>query len=185
VIQTLDQVFNKSATGTLLKAGPFFTNWYRTALLEYIAISQSGKYQPLLRVLRYTLPRLCKGFVEPSNQDMDMIIQVFNDQVEPFIDVVKVMEILKREGWDIWILSNSGLDDTMHLLDRMQLLHYVGDNLLCCDHLRLAKPHPKIYSELMRLAVHRTKRIEVREKREGKVSCFELPTHILVFRAFI
>jgi hypothetical protein len=91
------------------------------------------------------------------------------------------MEILKREGWDIWILSNSGLDDTMHLLDRMQLLHYVGDNLLCCDQLRLAKPHPKIYSELMRLAVHRTKRIEVREKEKGKSVLFRGYQPIFLF----
>ncbi|KAI8881069.1 HAD-like protein [Backusella circina FSU 941] len=158
VIQALEHVLPKTTPKAFV--GPFFSNWYKTALLEYIAISQSGKYQSLLNVLRYTLPQLCNGLVEPTLDETDNIIQAFNDQVEPYKDVVKVMERLKREGWDIWILSNSGLDDTVHLLDRMKLLDFVGDNLLCCDELRLAKPHPKIYSELMRLAVHRTKRIE-------------------------
>jgi FMN phosphatase YigB (HAD superfamily) len=85
------------------------------------------------------------------------------DTILPDTQALEALELLREadEQWDIWILSDGDYNDALQLLKRNELSGYIKDNILCCDDLRISKPHPKVYSELMRMAVHKTQRIEV------------------------
>jgi FMN phosphatase YigB (HAD superfamily) len=144
----------------------FFEYWYNYALRDYIASSQAGKYRPLKRVLEATLTRslLCYFDNDEYNTtevDMEALLASF-DAIELDPRALEALQMLKAEGkWDIWVLATGGYQDTVQLLNRADLEKFIGDNILCCDDLRISRPHPKVYSEMMRLAVHKTKRIEV------------------------
>lgn len=144
-------------------ARDFFNYWYNTSMRDYIASSQAGKYCPLAKVLKVTLPRalICYKDVVPTDLEIQKIMMSF-DTIEVNLYALEALDLLIKEGWDIWVLSIGGFDDTVSLLNRTHLSRFTKDNILCCDALRISKPHPKVYSELMRLAVHRTQRIEVR-----------------------
>lgn len=145
-------------------AKEFFSYWYTCALRDYIGTSQAGKYSALIKILKFTLPRalLCfrDGLMRCNETEMQDIMTCF-DQIEPDAQAMEALDLLVLNKWDIWVLSVGSMERTESLLDRTGLKKYIGDNILCCDDLNLSKPHPKVYSELMRLAVHRTQRIEV------------------------
>lgn len=134
---------------------------------DYIASSQAGKYCPLLKVLGITLPRALLCFsdeieIGATEVEIQKIMTSF-DTILPDTQALEALELLREadEQWDIWILSDGDYNDASQLLKRNELSGYIKDNILCCDDLRISKPHPKVYSELMRMAVHKTQRIEV------------------------
>lgn len=146
-------------------AKQLFTFWYNSALRDYIATSQAGRYCPLLKVLKVTLTRALLCFsddfeITATDIEMQMIMMAF-DTIEPDTQAIQALDMLVLEKWDIWVLSTGGSIDTETLLNRTKLDRYTNNNLLCCDNLRISKPHPKVYSELMRMAVRKTQRIEV------------------------
>ncbi|KAI8061477.1 uncharacterized protein B0P05DRAFT_557164 [Gilbertella persicaria] len=149
----------------------FFYYWYDCSLRDYIATSQAGKYCPLQKVLKAVLPRAMICFFDDetlllTKDDIESILKTFE---QPYLDseALQALDRLLEERekglehrWEIWILSIGGFGDTMHFLSKAGISKYADDNILCCDDMRVSKPHPKVYSEMMRLAVHKTKRIE-------------------------
>lgn len=116
-----------------------------------------------MRIRKYSIP---------SADEIDRIIATFAD-LDPAPTAREALQLLKKNGWDLWIATNGGYQSTQALLESKDLLNYFrldGQkdtlNILSCDDLRISKPHPKVYSEVMRLAVHRTQRIEVWERKE-------------------
>ena len=165
VIQRVEKVLNTQSNTCInsQKASVFFFNWYNTALRDYIATSLAGRYCPLKKVLKATLVRALyhEGLEEPIDEDMMMEVL---KAIEPSTTAFDALRLLnEHKEWDVWILSSSGThEETIEFLKHVGLLDYVNTrNILCCDNLRISRPHPKVYSELMRLAVHQTKRIEV------------------------
>lgn len=165
VIQRVEKVLNTQSNTCInsQKASIFFFNWYNTALRDYIATSLAGRYCPLKKVLKATLVRALyhEGLEEPIDEDMMMEAL---KAIEPSATAFDALRLLNNhKEWDVWILSSSGThEETIEFLKHVGLLDYVNThNILCCDNLRISRPHPKVYSELMRLAVHQTKRIEV------------------------
>ncbi|KAG0935126.1 hypothetical protein G6F26_009544 [Rhizopus arrhizus] len=164
VIQRVEKVLNTQSNTCInsQKASVFFFNWYNTALRDYIATSLAGRYCPLKKVLKATLARALyhEGLEEPIDEDMMMEVL---KAIEPSTTAFDALRLLnEHKEWDVWILSSSGThEETIEFLKHVGLLDYVNTrNILCCDNLRISRPHPKVYSELMRLAVHQTKRIE-------------------------
>ncbi|KAI9279614.1 HAD-like domain-containing protein [Sporodiniella umbellata] len=143
------------------RASRFFFNWYNSALRDHIATSFAGKYCPLKKVLEATLLRALyhEGFEDIVDETTIMSTL---EAVRPSANAFAALKLLKDKEWDIWILSTSGTrEETLEFLKRIGFLNYIdSQNILCCDNLRVSRPHPRVYSELMRLAVHQTKRIE-------------------------
>lgn len=163
VVQKIETILNKQHQIHNKQAKDFFYNWYNTALRDYIATSFAGRYCPLKKVLRATLERALINEGHTSQIDKDRFLEVL-DAIEPSSDAIEALNILSdKKEWDVWILSTSGnRSETIEFLKRMNMTDYIDtQNILCCDDLRTSRPHPKVYSELMRMAVHRTKRIEV------------------------
>ncbi|KAG2233132.1 HAD-like domain-containing protein [Thamnidium elegans] len=161
VIETISKTLFRQEHHHLAK--PFFTFWYAFGLRDYIATSQAGKYVPLIKVLKYTLPRALLCFDQAMMELTDLQVQsimISFDHIEPDPQAILALDLLVSKKWDVWVLSVGGLERTQAVLNRNLLSKYVNDNILCCDDLKLSKPHPKVYSELMRLAVHKTQRIE-------------------------
>lgn len=159
-----------------------FRYWYQWALHDYVACSHAGTYTPLLTVLKETLARALKCyFADEYDQDalvadssqIQTVMKSF-DELELDPKAIEAFQLIHEQQqksdvkWDIWVLSSIGYNDTAKLISRQDLLNsYIADsNIHCCDDLKVSKPHPKVYSELMRQAVHNTKRIEV--KRRGR-----------------
>lgn len=121
---------------------------------------------PLLKVLEYTLPRalLCfnQSITELTELQVESIMISFGC-IEPDSQAIQALDLLVSKKWDVWVLSVGGLESTQAVLHQNLLSKYIGDRILCCDDLKISKPHPKVYSELMRLAVHETQRIEVKK----------------------
>ncbi|KAI7893372.1 HAD-like domain-containing protein [Mucor mucedo] len=166
IIDKIEETFSQQAFEmTPRLARQFFTFWYNIALRDYIATSQAGRYCPLLKVLKVTLTRALLCFsddyeITATDVQIEAIMTAF-DTIEPDTEALKALDMLVLEKWDIWVLSVGGTVDTTALLCRTGLDAYTSsNNMLCCDDLRISKPHPKVYSELMRMAVHKTQRIE-------------------------
>ncbi|KAI9243315.1 HAD-like domain-containing protein [Helicostylum pulchrum] len=161
VIETISKTLFQQEHHDLAK--PFFTLWYAFGLRDYIATSQAGKYVPLIKILEYTLPRalICfdQAIMELTDLQVESIMISF-DYIEPDSQAILALDLLVSKKWDVWVLSVGGLESTQAVLRQNSLSKYVGGRILCCDDLKLSKPHPKVYSELMRLAVHETQRIE-------------------------
>lgn len=167
IIDTIEETFGQQQEFELTPrlARQFFTFWYNIALRDYIATSQAGRYCSLLKVLKVTLTRALLCFsddfeITATDVQIQAIMMSF-DAIEPNTEAIQVLDMLILEKWDIWVLSVGGSTETEALLNRTQLTKYTSNNTLCCDNLRISKPHPKVYSELMRMAVHKTQRIEV------------------------
>jgi FMN phosphatase YigB (HAD superfamily) len=161
VIEKIKEILGLDRQG----AQKFFEYWYNVGLRDYIASSQAGKYRPLEQILEASFARTLRCYFDDQYNaigvDLKAIMMSF-DVIDPDPQALEALEMLKAEKtWVIWMLTTGGLEDTVQLLDRADLTHFVGDNILGCDDLRLSRPHPKVYSEMMRLAVHKTKRIEV------------------------
>ena len=152
---------------TIELAKSFFDQWYSEAVRDYIATSQAGDYCPLRKVLEATLERTLLCFseqVELTTQKVELrLIMTAFDKVELVSEWPEVLTLFQKEDaqWDVLILSNGNMEETKQLLQNKMILSNVNVNIICCDDLQLTKPHPKVYSELMKLAVHNTKRIEV------------------------
>ncbi|CEJ03124.1 hypothetical protein RMCBS344292_17113 [Rhizopus microsporus] len=162
VVQKIEAILNKQYQIHDKQAKNFFYNWYNTALRDYIATSFAGRYCPLKKVLKATLERALINEGYTSQIDEDRFLEAL-DAMEPSSDAIEALNILSnKKEWDIWILSTSGnRSETIEFLKRMNMIDYIDtQNILCCDDLCISRPHPKVYSELMRMAVHRTKRIE-------------------------
>ncbi|KAI8967095.1 hypothetical protein BDF20DRAFT_840489 [Mycotypha africana] len=168
----------------------FFKFWYATAWRDYIATSHGGKYRPLQQVLRATLTRSLLLFFDDDSRrlsyDHNSSSLLTKDEIETVMfsfknltvdpDAVEALALIiehnKRvedtliedqhsKTWEIWLLSAWGRQETLELLQSVGLEGYFKqENMVCCDTLRLSKPHPTVYSELMRTIVSRTKRIE-------------------------
>ncbi|KAI9469750.1 MAG: hypothetical protein EXX96DRAFT_587286 [Benjaminiella poitrasii] len=155
-------------------AKQFFEYWYNTALRDAIASSQAGTYQSLRTVMRAGLERAILCYFDNdestvSSATIDVVMTAAFDEMELDREAVTAMQLLLDDNarhhqhpWDIWIVSSfGGLEETRTLLQRTELARFVGEgNIICPDELKISKPHPKVYSELMRMAVHKTKRIE-------------------------
>jgi FMN phosphatase YigB (HAD superfamily) len=75
----------------------------------------------------------------------------------------EAMKLLQDDelDWDMWGLTIGDFGEALHHLGKAKLGRYTGEHFVCCDELHVAKPHPKVYSELMRMAVHNKQKIEV------------------------
>ena len=179
MIAQLQAVFKDLENGQ--HAERFFWPWLWTGLRDYFGASLSGKYNPLVDVLRATLARsmIVAGYAAPSAQDIDRVMEAF-EKLTPATMVLEALKLLKESHWDIWVATNGGYAYTVDLLRENGMLEYftLADeiNVLSCDDLRIAKPHPKVYSELMRLAVHRTRRIEVKGLAYANCASVAKPT---------
>ncbi|KAI9025145.1 HAD-like domain-containing protein, partial [Phycomyces nitens] len=161
VIDTLHMTFPNDLP-TKKQARIFYYGWLWAGIRDYFGTSHAGRYHPLLFILRGTLTRarLVQDMETPTNEEIDQIMAAFED-LEPMATALECFELLRENNWDIWILTNGSYASTELLLKRHGLDTFVGDNILSCDDLGISKPHPKVYSEFMRAAVHKTKRIEV------------------------
>ncbi|OAD75271.1 hypothetical protein PHYBLDRAFT_166530 [Phycomyces blakesleeanus NRRL 1555(-)] len=139
----------------------FYYAWLWAGIRDYFGTSHAGRYNSLLSILRATLTRarLVQDMEAPTNEEIDQIMAAFDDLL-PMATALECFELLRENNWDIWILTNGSYSSTETLLKKHGLDTFVGDNILSCDDLKISKPHPKVYSEFMRSAVHKTKRIE-------------------------
>ncbi|KAI8997065.1 HAD-like domain-containing protein [Pilobolus umbonatus] len=161
IIQCMDDIFkSKDNTITIQQVKHFYDVWHNTALRDYMASSHAGKYRTLLSILKAILPRTClsEGYLPLTETEEDRIMRCFQDRsIDP--QALEALKLLGNE-WHVWFLSAGSYSDTTQFIQQNDLRSYVGENILCCDDLKVSKPHPKVYSEIMRMAVHRTKRIE-------------------------
>ncbi|KAI8141310.1 HAD-like domain-containing protein [Fennellomyces sp. T-0311] len=144
----------------------FFYQWLWSGLRDYFGASLSGKYCPLVSILRSTFARAMAvaGYATPSAQEIDAVMETFA-KLTLSDTALEALQLLKENNWDIWVATNGAYASTVSLLQDNGILDYFTTqadeiNVLSCDDLMISKPHPKVYSELMRLAVHRTRRIE-------------------------
>lgn len=158
------------------QARRFLRAWMTAATRDYMATSHAGEYRTLEHVLEMTLPRTCalEGFPMPTTAATHDIMASFQE-LQPRPNAVETIQSLYRAGWDLWILTSGSYDDARELLAHHGLLEYFclpnqdQANIYGCDELRISRPHPKVYSELMRLNVRRTRRIEVSRMENEKV----------------
>ncbi|ORY99410.1 HAD-like domain-containing protein [Syncephalastrum racemosum] len=141
--------------------------WMTAATRDYMATSHAGEYRTLEHVLETTLPRACalEDFPMPTTATVHDIMTSFQE-LRPRPNAIETIQSLYRAGWDLWIMTSGSYDDAHELLSHHGLLDYFclpnqdKANIYGCDELRISRPHPKVYSELMRLNVRRTRRIE-------------------------
>ncbi|KAI9499026.1 HAD-like domain-containing protein [Zychaea mexicana] len=166
VIDRLEDVFGKNVLPMRQNAERLFFQWMWSGLRDYFGSSQAGRYCPLMTVLQSTLTRamIIEGYAAPSKEQTEKVMRAFIEDIKPAASAIEALELLKKNNWDIWVVTNGAYAGTVSLLRQNEILDYFrrGDevNVLSCDDLMISKPHPKVYSELMRLNVHRTRRIE-------------------------
>ncbi|KAI7870114.1 HAD-like domain-containing protein [Spinellus fusiger] len=143
------------------KARQFYYGWLWAGLRDYFGSSHAGRYRPLLPLLRTGLERarVVLDMDPPTHEQTEQVMEAFS-RLELMETAMEALELLHHHKWDIWVLTNGSYSDTDALLKRHGLETMIGDNILSCDDLAISKPHPKVYSEYMRRAVHKTKRIE-------------------------
>lgn len=150
------------------KAAHLFADWLLSGTRDFFGSSHAGRYKPIMTVLKSTLTRtmLIAGYNAPSQEQIESIMKAFQE-LEPTDSAFDALTLLHKKGWDVWIVTNGSYDTTCSMLERAGLLDFFRQgpeqelNVMSCDDLGISKPHPKVYSELMRIAVHRTQRIEV------------------------
>ncbi|CDH59921.1 haloacid dehalogenase [Lichtheimia corymbifera JMRC:FSU:9682] len=165
VVACLQETFNELASEQAAKH--LFRDWFSSGTRDFFGTSHAGRYIPLLKVLKSTLTRamLIAGYDAPSLEQIEAVMKTFNE-LEPAVSALDALALFQEKGWDIWIVTNGSHDTISRLLERAGLFHFFRQgsdkeiNVMSCDDLGISKPHPKVYSELMRIAVHRTQRIE-------------------------
>ena len=166
VVSCLQETFKELASEQAAKH--LFRDWLWSGTRDFFGTSHAGRYVPFMKVLKSTLTRtmLIAGYNAPSLEQIDAIMKTFHE-LEPTASALDALTLLNEKGWDVWIVTNGSHAATCRLLERVDLLNFFKQdpeqeiNVMSCDDLGISKPHPKVYSELMRIAVHRTQRIEV------------------------
>ncbi|KAI8086514.1 HAD-like domain-containing protein [Halteromyces radiatus] len=149
-----------------------FEEWYQTSSMTYLAASHSGLYRSLLKILRGTLTSSVYKQLGrlPLEQEVELIINTFRTDLTPSPCSLEALQTALRNGWNVWIITQSDKMDTWNYLKKHNVIcddHGNGSNLdddrvwiMACDELEVAKPHPKVYAQVMRLTVRRTQKIE-------------------------
>jgi FMN phosphatase YigB (HAD superfamily) len=80
-----------------------------------------------------TIARAAKErFGIPTNQT-NALLEAWNDSIEPEPDMMKLIIDLHKEGWNIALLSNMGLEHAEHLRKGLPDLFKLCDSHLSCD----------------------------------------------------
>ncbi|KAI7873468.1 uncharacterized protein EV154DRAFT_579016 [Mucor mucedo] len=100
IIDKIEETFSQQAFEmTPRLARQFFTLWYHTALRDYIATSQDGRYCTFLKCFSDDYE------ITATDVQIEIIMTAF-DTIEPDTEaLLKALDILVLEKWDIWVLS--------------------------------------------------------------------------------
>jgi FMN phosphatase YigB (HAD superfamily) len=144
-----------------------FHTWLWSSLRDYFATSHNGPYIQLMVILRSSLQRTISAQGYNIIIDTDSLCQIMDTfkTLDPMPTAVDAIRLLQKQGnWNIWAITNGGKEATANLLRRAGILDAFGGgaNIQSCDDLLLSKPHPRVYTELMRTVIRQTKVIEVR-----------------------
>ncbi|CAO3672472.1 unnamed protein product [Umbelopsis ramanniana] len=142
-----------------------FHTWLWSSLRDYFAASHNGPYIQLMAILRSSLQRTvsAQGYdITVDEGSLGQIMDKFK-KLEPMPTALDAIKLLQKQGnWNIWAVTNGGKEATQELMRRAGILDAFdgGANILSCDDLLLSKPHPRVYTELMRTVIRKTKLIE-------------------------
>lgn len=128
-----------------------------------------------MTILRTSLQRTVSAQGYDVTVDEDTLSQIMDkfkklDLMPTALDAIKLLQ--KQGNWNIWAVTNGGKEATQELLRRAGILDAFdgGANILSCDDLLLSKPHPRVYTELMRTVIRKTKLIEVKLTRSHRLA---------------
>ncbi|SAM01556.1 hypothetical protein [Absidia glauca] len=161
VITTIETIWQQKGLEDHEAAKALFEDWYRSSLMDYVAASHSGLYQPFLKVLRGTLARTLyrRLAIVPSEDHVEQVMWAFRHRLDAATEALEALLLALDEGWAVWIITLADQDDTWEFLKQQG----IDGSLLwmmSCDEYKVATPHPKIYAQVMRLTVRHTQKIE-------------------------
>ncbi|KAI8074371.1 HAD-like domain-containing protein [Gongronella butleri] len=179
VVETMWQLWHDSGVATLDDAQQLFESWYDAACRDYLATSHAGIYRPLSQVLQGSLARAVlqhrrrrhrsydmddgatktAAWVSPPSADeVQIIMDAFQCQLTPISTALDAIHYAVDKGWHVWIVTQASQQDTAH---HLQINNYpAGVLIMSCDDLKVAKPHAKVYAQVMRRTVQLTQKIE-------------------------
>jgi FMN phosphatase YigB (HAD superfamily) len=189
VITTIGTIWQQKGLEDYAAAKALFEDWYHSSLMDYVAASHSGLYQPFLKVLRGTLARTLyrRLAIVPSEDHVEQVMWAFRHRLDSATEALEALRLALNEGWAVWLITLADQDDTWEFLKQQG----IDGSLLwimCCDEYKgkdgigrrggkrhslvglVATPHPKIYAQVMRLTVRHTQKIEVMRCNPGQHS---------------
>ncbi|CAO3589372.1 unnamed protein product [Absidia cylindrospora] len=96
---------------------------------------------------------------------MNRVVDTFRKKLIPTLDSLEALGLALAQGWNVWILTQGDKIDTWNYLkngaDNNKDKTRLGPVfVMSCDELKVAKPHPKVYAQVMRVTIRRTQKIE-------------------------
>ncbi|ORZ12326.1 hypothetical protein BCR42DRAFT_420407 [Absidia repens] len=187
VINVIWQTWQEKGLEQHRDAVTLFEDWYHTAMMDYVAASHSGLYRSFIKVLHGTLARaVYKSLgILPLEDNIHRVVDTFRKKLTPALESLEALGLALAQGWNVWILTQGDKTDTWNYLKKYgvvvdeendgqplcKLNHNNTDSndktrlgpvfVMSCDELKVAKPHPKVYAQIMRVTIRRTQRIEV------------------------
>lgn len=183
IVKVIWQTWEKHGLKNEQHAYSLFNEWYETSYTTYLAKSHSGIYKSLIQILHGTLKRIIYKQLQfvPTVKEVDDIIEQFKNLVPSFTSL-EALELALNSGWTVWIITQIDKESTCSFLKKYRFYtEYKNNNnindhpnnnnnsnnnkgpiyIMSCDQLMLAKPHPKVYAQVMRETIKRTQKIEV------------------------
>lgn len=187
VITAIETIWQQKGLGDHAAAKTLFEDWYRSSLMDYVAASHSGLFQPFVKVLRGTLARTLyqRLAIIPSDDHVEQVMWAFRHQLDPAPEALEALRLALDKGWAVWILSLADRDDTWGFLKQQDIDGSLLWIMACNEYKGkdgigtgkkhswvglVATPHPKIYAQVMRLTVRHTQKIEVTRCNPGQHS---------------
>ncbi|CAO3637728.1 unnamed protein product [Cunninghamella blakesleeana] len=156
-----------------------FNEWYETSYTTYLAKSHLGIYKSFIQILHGSLKRIIYKQLQfiPTDKEMNLIIDQFKHLIPSFTSL-EALELALNSNWTVWIITQLDKENTYSFLknygfytnDKMDdypISNNINNSsnkgpvyIMSCDQLMLAKPHPKVYAEVMRETIKRTQKIE-------------------------
>ncbi|KAI8331683.1 hypothetical protein BC941DRAFT_438165 [Chlamydoabsidia padenii] len=159
VITTIRDIWQYEGLGDGAKS--LFEDWYQTSLMDYVASSHSGVYQPFTKVLRGSLSRTIyqRLTIFPLEHQVDKVMEAFTTQLT--CPSLQAIQLALNQGWTVWIITLTDRTSTWDCLKQLGVVDPTGSlNVMCCDEYNVAIPHPKIYTQIMLLTVRHTQKIQ-------------------------
>ncbi|CAO3608744.1 unnamed protein product [Cunninghamella echinulata] len=144
----------------------------------YLAKSHSGIYKSLIHILQGTLKRIIYKQLQciPTDKEIDNIIETYRLNLIPTPTSIEALELAINNGWTVWIITQNDKENTCNFLKKYGFYTEYDDDvddnhhyskkkkgpiyIMTCDDLQVAKPHPKVYAQVMRKTINRTQKIE-------------------------
>ncbi|KAJ7496620.1 haloacid dehalogenase [Mycena latifolia] len=148
VCDHLQQMFQRTESGTAIPPKLFFAAWTSNAELDFQYLSIVDRYRSHSTLLKTAFYKTLSAAGLPKSslteEDVDQLIAQYSESLTPRPGLAEMMQTLRSAGFTVWCCSDASPERVKGYFEKAGIDMPV-ENLLSCNMCAAAKPDPRVY----------------------------------------